>query len=62
MLNQAQIAINTVWYLYYTGEYSSAETLSRISVEVREKVLGLQQDTLHSISRLGVVLGAQGRY
>ncbi|KAH0565003.1 hypothetical protein GP486_001601 [Trichoglossum hirsutum] len=63
VLNQAKIALSTGWYLYLRGEYKTAEKVVRMSVEVSEKVLGLEHpDTLTSISNLGSVLERQGKY
>jgi tetratricopeptide (TPR) repeat protein len=63
VLNQAKIAFSTGWYLYLRGEYKTAEKAVRMSVEVREKVLGPEHpDTLTSVSYFGSVLESQGKY
>ena len=63
MLNQAEIALSTGWYLYRTGEYKPAEKVMRMLVEARQKVLGAEHpDTLTSVSQLGSVLERQGKY
>jgi Tfp pilus assembly protein PilF len=63
VLNQAKIALSTGWYLYLRGEYKTAEKVVRMSVEGREKVLGLEHpDTLTSVDNLGEALERQGKY
>jgi tetratricopeptide (TPR) repeat protein len=63
VLNQAKIAFSTGWYLYLRGEYKPAEKVVRMSVEVREKMLGPEHpDTLTSVGNLGLVLERQGKY
>ncbi|KAH0566263.1 hypothetical protein GP486_000338 [Trichoglossum hirsutum] len=62
-LNQANIGFNAGKYLYYRGEYKTAEVFIRVSVEARESVLGRQHpDTLTSVNNLGCVLERQGKY
>jgi hypothetical protein len=41
MLKQAKIAYSTGWYLLREGENVAAERVSRVAVEAREKMLGL---------------------
>ncbi|KAJ5888167.1 FabD/lysophospholipase-like protein [Penicillium taxi] len=49
--------------LRYDGRYREAETMFRIVLEYRERVLGPEHpDTLTSVSNLGSVLDSQGRY
>jgi len=63
VLNQANIAFSTSWYLYLRGEYKTAEKVVRMSVEAREKVLGPEHpSTLTSVNNLGLVLERQGKY
>jgi Tfp pilus assembly protein PilF len=63
VLNQAKIAFSTGWYLCLRGEYKTAEKVVRMSVNVREKVLGPEHHaTLASINNLGWVLCSQGKY
>jgi tetratricopeptide (TPR) repeat protein len=60
---QAQSSLNAGWYLLLSGEYTAAERFLRLSLEVREKVLGREHpDTLTSVSQLGTVLERQGKY
>jgi tetratricopeptide (TPR) repeat protein len=60
---QADCAINAGWYLHQMGEYASAEEFLRLSLDVREKMLGQEHpDTLTSVSQLGSVLESQGKY
>ena len=63
VLNQAEIAFSTSWYLCLRSEYKTAEKVVRMSVKAREKVLGPEHpDTLTSVSNLGSVLERQGKY
>ena len=60
---QAESASRAGWYLLLNGEYTAAEGLIRLSLRIREKVLGLEHpDTLASVSQLGSVLERQGKY
>ncbi|KAK7419576.1 hypothetical protein QQZ08_010789 [Neonectria magnoliae] len=63
MLNQANIASRTGWFLLLRGEYNTAEKVFRMPVEAREKVLGPEHpDTLSSVNNLGSALESQGKY
>jgi tetratricopeptide (TPR) repeat protein len=63
LLDQATIADRTSWYLICRGEYVSAETISRIGVEAREKALGPEHPhTLSSVNDLGMAFLGQGKY
>jgi tetratricopeptide (TPR) repeat protein len=60
---QAESASRAGWYLLLYGEYTAAEGFLRVSLEIREKVLGREHpDTLTSVSQLGTVLERQGKY
>ena len=60
---QAESASRAGWYLLLHGEYTAAEGLIRLSLEIREKVLGVEHPhTLTSVSNLGSVLERQGKY
>ncbi|CAN9242610.1 unnamed protein product [Alternaria alternata] len=60
---QAESASRAGWYVLLNGEYTAAEGLIRLSLEIREKVFGLDHpDTLTSVSYLGSVLSRQGKY
>ncbi|KAF1835737.1 hypothetical protein BDW02DRAFT_484246, partial [Decorospora gaudefroyi] len=60
---QAESALRAGWYLLLMGEYTAAEGFLRLSLDIREKVLGPEHpDTLTSVSRLGSVLQRQGKY
>jgi tetratricopeptide (TPR) repeat protein len=60
---QAESASRAGWYLLLNGEYTAAEELIRLSLKIREKVLGFEHpDTLTSVSNLGTVLERQGKY
>jgi tetratricopeptide (TPR) repeat protein len=60
---QAESASRAGWYLLLNGEYTAAEGLIRLSLETRDKVLGVEHpDTLTSVSNLGSVLERQGKY
>jgi hypothetical protein len=61
--NQAESASRAGWYLLLLGEYTTAESFLRLSLEIREKILGREHpDTLTSVSHLGSVLSSQGKY
>ncbi|KAH9865613.1 hypothetical protein J1614_009198 [Plenodomus biglobosus] len=60
---QAKSAVRAGWYLLLMGEYMTAESFLRRSLEIREKVLGREHpDTLTSANKLGLVLERQGKY
>ena len=60
---QAQTILYAACYLLRRGEYSAAEAYSRLSLDLRERVLGREHpDTLASVSNLGTVLERQGKY
>ncbi|ORY00884.1 hypothetical protein BCR34DRAFT_637708 [Clohesyomyces aquaticus] len=60
---QADSASKAGWYLLLIGEYTAAEGMFRLSLDTREKVLGVEHpDTLTSVSNLGSVLERQGKY
>jgi hypothetical protein len=60
---QAESALRAGSYLLLLGEFTTAESFLRLSLEIREKVLGLEHpDTLTSVSQLGSVLESQGKY
>ncbi|KAI4940646.1 hypothetical protein J4E91_011283 [Alternaria rosae] len=60
---QAESASRAGWYLLLNGEYTAAEGLIRLSLDIREKVPGREHpDTLTSVSNLGSVLARQGKY
>jgi tetratricopeptide (TPR) repeat protein len=60
---QAGCASDAGWYFHQMGEYASAEELFRLSLDVREKMLGREHlNTLASVNNLGLVLESQGKY
>jgi tetratricopeptide (TPR) repeat protein len=63
MLHRATVANNTALYLFYMGEYVTAENISRSAMEARETICGLVHlDTLISFGVLGLTLEKQGKY
>jgi tetratricopeptide (TPR) repeat protein len=60
---QAESASRAGWYLLLYGEYTAAEGFLRVSLEIREKVVGREHpNTLISVSQIGSVLERQGKY
>ena len=58
---QAESALSAGWYLFLIGEYTAAERFCQSSLNIREKVLGLEHPhTLTSVSQLGRAPGREG--
>ncbi|CAN9474118.1 unnamed protein product [Alternaria alternata] len=56
LINQAKSTLDAGWYLFLTGEYTAAEGFCRLSLDIREKALGLEHpDTLTSKDQRGVL-------
>jgi hypothetical protein len=59
----ATISSNCGWYLHLQGAYAEAETMVRRALLIIERAFGPEHhDTLVNVSRLGVVLHAQGKH
>jgi tetratricopeptide (TPR) repeat protein len=57
------LLFNVGEYFQQTGKYKEAETMHRRTLELREKVLGLEHpSTLTSMNNLASVLDSQGKY
>ena len=59
----ARVLYNGAWYAMNRGQFGLAEKMARASLEVDQKILGLDDTaTLNSISMLALVLRHRGQY